>query len=65
MFRKIKNLHITPGCVSCGSCEVICKEVFELKGVAQVKEDVDYTKYDALVREAAEMCPVTAIKFDE
>lgn len=49
-------------CIGCGSCVAICSEVFELgsDGKAQVKEKADTSL--ACVKEAAEACPVQAIK---
>lgn len=59
---KIKKVDIVPGCISCGSCEFICPQVFEVKDVATVRLDVLLSKHEALVDEAAEMCPVNVIK---
>jgi ferredoxin len=65
MSKKITNVIITPGCVSCGSCQVICPEVFEVKGVSRIKDKVDLNKYVAAIEEAAEVCPVSVIKIEE
>jgi ferredoxin len=61
-MKKITKVEITPGCVSCGTCMVICNQVFELNGIATVKPDADVEKHADRIREAAEMCPVHAIK---
>lgn len=61
----IKKVSIEPGCVSCGSCQAICQQVFKLERGAQVIAAVDVKKYEALVREAAELCPVQVIKIEE
>ncbi len=49
-------------CIGCGTCVALCSEVFELDsdGKAQVKEGAD-TNLEC-VKEAAEACPVNAIK---
>lgn len=49
-------------CTGCGSCEAVCEEVFEMKdGKAEIKEkDTD----KECAKEAAEVCPVDAIKID-
>ncbi len=49
-------------CIGCGSCVALCPDVFELgsDGKAQVKEGADTNK--ECVKEAAEACPVEAIK---
>ena len=59
---KIKKVDIVPGCISCGSCEFICPQVFEVKDIATVRLDAQILKHEALVDEAAEMCPVNVIK---
>jgi len=49
-------------CIGCGSCAALCPEVFELdsEGKARVKEGAETDK--ECVKEAAEACPVQAIK---
>lgn len=61
-MKKAKKVEIVPGCISCGTCESLCPAVFVVRDVAQVKPDVDPSKYSADVLEAAEMCPVSVIK---
>lgn len=49
-------------CIGCGACVSICEEVFELKdGKSQVKKGKEKSKIPC-VKEAAEACPVNAIK---
>jgi ferredoxin len=49
-------------CIGCGSCAAICEQVFELKdGKAMVKKGQDKSKLPC-VKEAADACPVDAIK---
>lgn len=61
----IKKVLIEPGCVSCGSCQAICSHVFVVERCAKIADGVDFKKYDALIREAAELCPVQVIKVEE
>jgi len=50
-------------CLGCGLCVSICPAVFELKnGKSQVKEKTDLEKHKDCIKEAAENCPVDAIK---
>jgi ferredoxin len=48
-------------CVGCGLCEQFCPEVFEVQGdgIAHVKTHMCTT---CNIKEAADQCPVTAIK---
>lgn len=49
-------------CIGCGACSATCPEVFEMKnGKAAVKAGKKNSK-DVCVKEAAESCPVQAIK---
>ncbi len=64
-MEKIANVKIVPGCISCGTCESICPDVFEVKGVAEVKPNPDVEKHAELIREAVDMCPVSVIKIEK
>lgn len=49
-------------CIGCGACASVCENVFEMKdGKASVKAGKKNAK-DACAKEAAESCPVQAIK---
>ena len=61
----MKKVKITPGCISCGTCEVVCPEVFEVTDVSHVKDGADLQKNEAKIKEAAEMCPVGVIEVEE
>ncbi|MBM3887051.1 ferredoxin [Candidatus Dependentiae bacterium] len=65
MIKKIKKVRIVPGCISCGSCEAICPSVFEVTDIARVIESANPNQDADLVREAADMCPVSVIQVDE
>ena len=52
-------------CVASAVCETICPEVFEVDEYAQVKEDVDLSKYENEIKEAADSCPTQAILVEE
>jgi len=53
-------------CTGCELCVDTCPEVFEMKdGVATPKVNVVPTEAEAATREAAENCPVEAIKIEE
>lgn len=60
----MKKVWIEPGCTSCGMCEFICEEVFEIKEISELKK-VDYSKFKEKIKEAAAMCPVSVIKYEE
>lgn len=62
MDSKIKKVNINPGCISCGACQAVCPEVFEMKGVAYVKDSIDLNSYSDKIDEAVHMCPVEVIE---
>ncbi len=52
-------------CISCGACESSCPEVFEVPDKMVVKKGVDFTKYEAGIKEAVDECPTSVIKYEE
>jgi ferredoxin len=63
-IMAIKKVWIIDGCTSCGLCESLCPEVFEIRDIAEVRPGVDYSLYENEIKEAAEECPVEVIKFE-
>lgn len=61
----IKKVTIEDGCISCGVCESVAPEVFEMEDIAVVKEGVNYSEYEEQIKEAVETCPVEVIVIDE
>lgn len=47
-------------CIGCGACAAVCSEVFEMDGDKAVAKTANTDK--ACAKEAAEGCPVQAIK---
>jgi ferredoxin len=57
---------VTDDCTACGLCINMCPEVFEMgDSIAEVKVDVVPEAAEDDCREAAENCPVDAIKIEE
>ena len=61
----MKNVTIKPGCTTCGLCEFLAPEVFEVTDVSHVKKDVDIERNASQIKEAAQGCPVQVITYDE
>ena len=62
----ITRVWIEDGCISCGSSESNCPEIFKIKDEgATVIEGVDYSLLEEKIKEAAEGCPVEVIKYEE
>ncbi|GAB1483881.1 ferredoxin [Treponema sp.] len=51
-------------CISCGNCEAICPEVFEVPDKMIVKAGVDLNAIEAKVLEAIDSCPTDVIKYE-
>lgn len=61
--KNMKKVWINPGCITCGRCEFITPEIFEVLDIARVKSDGDIEKHKELILQAARSCPVQVIKF--
>ena len=69
----IKRVWIEEGCISCGSSEINCPEVFKLTGTDELSQDkgatviegVDYSGLEEKIKDAANACPVQVIMYDE
>jgi ferredoxin len=61
----ITKVWIEEGCTSCGLCEEICPDVFEMDDVATVKEGADFAANESDIQDAADSCPVEVIQFEE
>ncbi|MCX5924410.1 MAG: ferredoxin [Candidatus Dependentiae bacterium] len=60
----MKKVWIAPGCITCGRCEFIAPEVFEVLDVAYVKKDADLVKNEKDILEAVATCPVNVINYN-
>ena len=61
----MKKVWIEPGCISCGTCEFVAPEVFKVTDVSHIQENAPIEKYAEAIKEAARLCPVSVIKFEE
>ncbi len=61
----ITRVWIEEGCIACGLSAESCPEVFELKVLNTVIEGVDYSGLEEKIKDAADMCPVQVIMYDE
>ena len=51
-------------CIACGVCEGLCPKVFEVTEKMAVKQGVDYSLYESDIKDAANECPTSVIKFE-
>ena len=56
----IKSVWIEEDCIACGTCP----EVFQVTDRSRVNEGVNFNDYEEGIKEAAESCPVSVIKYD-
>ncbi len=61
----ISKVWVEEDCIACGLCVEICPEVFVLKDISTVIDGVSYSDHEAKIKEAAESCPVSVIKYTE
>ena len=57
----MKKVSIAPGCITCGKCEFISPETFQVTDVARVVANADTIKNQAAIQEAIDACPVQVI----
>jgi ferredoxin len=62
MSEKIKKPFIEPGCISCGSCQFIAPEIFEVTDRSRVRNGANFETHAELIEKAARACPVQVIK---
>ncbi len=64
----ITRVWVNEDCIGCGNSEFYCPELFKLDlnvGQATVIDGVGFAAIEDKIREAAEACPVDAIKYEE
>jgi ferredoxin len=61
----IKKVSIEPGCTTCGLCEFLAPDVFEVTDISHVKADASLQMNEAAIKEAAERCPVQVITYQD
>jgi len=61
---KVKKVTIEPGCITCGACEFIAPDVFEVTDVCRVKNTADLISNSQRIEQAAQACPVNVITYE-
>jgi ferredoxin len=61
----VKKVSIQPGCITCGLCEFLSPEIFEVSDISRVKPDAPVNMHGTTIKEAAERCPVQVITYEE
>lgn len=64
----ITKVWVTEECTACALCSDTAPDVFVLEEgdeIAKVVEGADFNSNEELIKQAAEECPVEAIKFEE
>ena len=59
----MKKVSIEPGCTTCGLCEFLAPEVFEVTDISHVKQNACFKRNREAIKEAAERCPVQVISY--
>lgn len=64
-IRKVWLNESENECISCGACESICSDVFEVPDKMKVKEGADFNAYESEIIEAADSCPTQVIAYEK
>ncbi len=59
----MKKVWIEPGCITCGACEFVAPQIFEVTDMSHLKENADLEKHSNDIELAAQSCPVNVIKY--
>ncbi len=59
----MKKLWIEPGCITCGMCEFIAPQVFEVTDISHIKIDAPVQDNIELIEQSVQECPVSVIKY--
>ena len=59
------KVTIKPGCISCGTCELIAPEVFEVEVTAHVRKNCLCAQYREKIQQAVAACPVGVIVIED
>lgn len=60
-----KNLTIKPGCITCGACEFIAPEVFQVTDICHVLPNIDTALHESVIECAVQACPVNVIEYGD
>ena len=63
--RCIQKIWIEPGCITCGACEFVAPEIFEVSDVSRIKQSAPVADHQTAIKEAIELCPVNVIQYEE
>lgn len=61
----MKKVTIEPGCTSCGLCEFIAPQVFQVTDVSRVLPDAPIANCAQQIKQAAQGCPVQVITYEQ
>lgn len=61
----MKKLWIEEGCITCGMCEFIAPEIFEVTDISHIKNNAPVQQQVNLIEQAVVECPVAVIKYDD
>jgi ferredoxin len=61
----MKKVIIEPGCITCGACEFIEPDVFQVTDICHVKKDAKLKEHKENIKQAAQACPVQVITYEE
>lgn len=57
----MKKVSIEPGCITCGLCEFIAPEIFEVTDISHIKKNAPIDEHIEAIEQAVQLCPVSVI----
>lgn len=60
-----KILTIKPGCITCGACEFIAPQLFQVTDICHVRPNIVPAEHETDIACAIQACPVNVIQYDD
>ena len=66
-IKRMKKVWIEPGCTTCGTCEFVAPEIFEVTDICHVRAQALALseRNKEKIKQAAQACPVSVIHYEE
>lgn len=61
----MKKVFVQPGCITCGVCEFIAPDIFQVTDISHVRSNAPLKDQSEQIKQAAIACPVQVITYEE
>ena len=61
----MKKVRIAPGCTTCGLCEFLAPDIFQVTDISHIKSDAPVDQHAQAIEQAVAECPVQVIIYED